>query len=79
MLLLLLLLLLFALRHGTRLFQLDPAGFERMRLVVGYYDLPQNRHRRRPDPPSHVTVNNMQVWVWGGREGGGEGRGMLDQ
>lgn len=32
-----------------------------MRLVVGYYDLPQNASKPRPPPPTHVTVNNLQA------------------
>eukprot|EP00775_Hariotina_reticulata_P005613 gene5613-5851_t len=32
-----------------------------MRLVLGYYDLPQNHSKPRPPAPTHVTINNMQT------------------
>eukprot|EP00878_Enallax_costatus_P010862 GHUV01011342.1.p1 GENE.GHUV01011342.1~~GHUV01011342.1.p1 ORF type:complete len:125 (+),score=42.96 GHUV01011342.1:2739-3113(+) len=40
---------------------MDPAAFEQMRLIVGYYDLPENRNKPRPTPPTHVTINNLQT------------------
>eukprot|EP00879_Flechtneria_rotunda_P006236 GHRR01006555.1.p1 GENE.GHRR01006555.1~~GHRR01006555.1.p1 ORF type:complete len:223 (+),score=104.08 GHRR01006555.1:192-860(+) len=48
-------------KYGAELQDKDPAAFDRMRLVLGYYDLPQNRHKPRPLPPSHVTINNLQT------------------
>jgi hypothetical protein len=53
-------LLMLACRYGPELRDRDPAAFERMRLVLGYYDLPKNAHKARPPPPSHVTINNIQ-------------------
>lgn len=32
-----------------------------MRLIVGYYDLPENRNKPKPPPPTHVTINNVQT------------------
>jgi hypothetical protein len=61
LLLLLLLLLPCLCRYGPQLRDIDPAAFEQMRLVLGYYDLPENRSKPRPPLPTHVTINNMQV------------------
>jgi hypothetical protein len=48
-------------RYGVLLRQHDPERFERMRLVLGYYDLPENAHLRRPPPLRTAMVNNLQT------------------
>lgn len=49
------------LRYGPELRERDPAAFERMRLLLGYYDLPANAGQPRPPPPSHAVINNLQA------------------
>jgi hypothetical protein len=48
-------------RYGVLLRERDPARFERMRLVLGYYDQPENSHLPRPPPVGRVAVNNLQT------------------
>ena len=48
-------------RHGVRLRARDAARFERMRLVLGYYDLPENAGLPKPPPPSTATISNLQA------------------
>jgi hypothetical protein len=48
-------------RYGVVLRERDPALFERMRLVLGYYDQPENTHLPRPAAPSTAHVNNLQT------------------
>lgn len=55
-------------RYGVHLRKRDPQAFERMRLLLGFYDQPENAHLPRPAPPESVTINNLQVR---GRGGGG--------
>lgn len=49
-------------RYATKLKEIDPDKFERMRILLGYYDLPENQHRRGSLPPiKSVTISNLQA------------------
>ncbi|GBF94519.1 hypothetical protein Rsub_07053 [Raphidocelis subcapitata] len=48
-------------RYGVLLRERDPELFERMRLVLGYYEQPENAHLPRPAAPRTAHVNNLQT------------------
>ncbi len=48
-------------RYGVLLRERDRARFERMRLVLGFYDQPENAGLKRPPPVEAVSVNNLQT------------------
>eukprot|EP00877_Chromochloris_zofingiensis_P004612 jgi/Chrzof1/14151/Cz08g27020.t1 len=50
-------------RLGVKLKEQDPERFEQMRLLLGFYDMPENSHLPKPPPPKSVTISNLQT-MW---------------
>lgn len=53
-------------RYGMLLRERDEARFERMRLILGFYDQPENVHLPRPPPVKSVMINNLQTLFFTG-------------
>lgn len=47
-------------KHGAKLRQDNPEAFERMRVLLGYYDLPQNRFKKH-GKIDKVYISNLQT------------------